>query len=255
MSDSAKHTSELETNDLNHAVRRLPKDIRNLLSKYHGTLFVGGGYIRAIVAGEQVNDIDLFGVSEDLLKKIAEELQTLRGGKQNCLLHHTKNAITVICNGRTPVQFITRWTFSDLDSVVASFDFTVCQAAICRSGSVKNSPWTSVIGDRFYIDLSARRLTYTHPVRDEEAGGSLLRAIKYMKRGYVMQIGSLAGVISRLTRAVDVSKVSLDDEPSVKRVLHGLLEQVDPSIVVDGLEVTDDHETPNADFGLVDVEA
>lgn len=241
---------ELETNDLNHAVRRLPKDIRALLSKYHGTLFVGGGYIRAIVAGEQVNDIDLFGVSTDLLKKIAEELQETRGGKKNCLLHHTKNAITVICNGRTTVQFITRWTYQEIEDVVASFDFTVCQAAITRGGGAKNSPWISVIGDRFYIDLSARRLTYTHPERDEEAGGSLLRAIKYMKRGYVMQIGSLSGVVARLLRAVDGARVDLNDEARTRQVLHGLLEQVDPSIVVDGLEVTDDHETPNADFGL-----
>lgn len=241
---------QLETNDLNHVVRRIPKDIRALLSKYHGTLFLGGGFIRAVVAGEQPSDIDLFGVSGELLKKIAEELQATRGGKEKCLLHHTKNAITVICNGRTTVQFITRWTYPDLTGVVASFDFTVCQAAICRGGVEKNAQWISDVSERFYLDLAARRLVYTHPVRDEEAGGSMMRAIKYMKRGYTMQIGSLAGVIARLTAKIDQSKLSLSDEPQVKRVVHGLLEEVDPSIVVDGLEVVDDHETPNGDFGL-----
>lgn len=243
---------QLQTNDLNHVVRRIPKDVRALLSKYHGTLFLGGGFIRAVIAGETPSDIDLFGVSKDHIKKMAEELQATRGGKENCLLHHTKNAITVICNGRMTVQFITRWTYTDLQGVVASFDFTVCQAAICRDGAEKQAPWISLASERFYIDLSARRLVYTHPVRDEEAGGSMMRAIKYMKRGYTMQIGSLAGVIARLTAKIDQNKLSLQDEPQVKRVLHGLLEEVDPSIVVYGLEVVDDHETPNGDFGLED---
>ncbi len=243
---------ELAVNDLNHVVRRLPKDIRALLSKYHGNLFVGGGFIRAVVAGEQPSDIDLFGVSKDLLVAIAKELQGTRGGKENCLLHHTKNAVTVISNGRITVQFITRWTYSTLDEVTASFDFTVCQAAIGRGGVEKNAPWVSQASDRFYQDLAARRLVYTHPIRDEEAGGSLMRSIKYMKRGYTMQIGSLAGVVARLTAKVDQQKLSLQDEPQVKRVLHGLLEEVDPSIVVDGLEVVDDHETPNGEFGLED---
>jgi hypothetical protein len=241
---------QLQPNDLNHVVRRLPKDIRALLTKYHGTLFLGGGFIRSIVAGEQVNDIDLFGVSKELLGKIAEELQATRGGKVNCLLHHTKNAITVICNGRATVQFITRWTFTDMGELISSFDFTVCQAAISRDGALKSSPWVSEVSDLFYIDLASKRLTYTSPNRDEEAGGSLLRSIKYMKRGYVMQIGSLAGVVARVAAAVDPDRVDVRDERAVKRVLHGLLEEVDPSIVVDGLEVTDDHETPNADFGL-----
>lgn len=243
---------ELQTNDLNHVVRRIPKDIRALLSKYHGTLFLGGGYIRAVVAGETPNDIDLFGVSKEHIKKMAEELQASRGGKSHCILHQTKNAITVICNGRLTVQFITRWTYSDLNGVVSSFDFTVCQAAICRAGGSKTDSWLSAASDRFYIDLAARRLVYTHPVRDEEAGGSMMRAIKYMKRGYTMQIGSLAGVIARLTAKIDTTKLAIDDEPQVRRVLHGLLEEVDPSIVVDGLEVTDDHETPDGDFGLED---
>lgn len=244
----------LSTNDLNHVVRRIPKDVREMLSKYQGTLFLGGGFIRAIVAGEQPADIDLFGVSKEHLKKIAEELQSLRGGKQHCRLHHTKNAITVICLGRTTVQFITRWTFEEAEDVVRSFDFTVCQAAVYRDGPEKHAPWKSVTGNAFYRDLAARRLVYTAPIRDEDAGGSLLRAIKYIKRGYVMQIGSLAGCIARLNSALDEKRCPTSDEGFSRQVLHGLLEEVDPSIVVDGLEVTDDHETPNADFGLPDDE-
>lgn len=239
----------LAPNDLNFAVRRLPKDIRALLSKYHGTLFCGGGFIRAVVASETPSDIDLFGTSKDHLTAIAKELQATRGGADHCRLHHTKNAITAICIGRVTVQFITRWTFTNAAEVCASFDFTVCQAAIWRDGGDKASPWASAIGEGFYRDLAARRLVYTAPVRDEEAGGSLLRAIKYIKRGYTIQIGSLAGVIARLTRTVDAKRCDLSNESACHRVLHGLLQEVDPTIIVDGLELTDDHETPDDTMG------
>lgn len=238
-------TQTLTVNDLNHVVRRLPKDVRELMTKYQNSLFLGGGFIRAVVAGEEPSDIDLFGVSKEMLNTIAKELQATRGGEKWCRLHHSKNAITVICMGRISVQFITRWTFPTAAEVCASFDFTVCQAAIYRDGAQKNDPWRSVVADGFYIDLAARRLVYTHPVRDEEAGGSLLRAMKYQKRGYVMQMGSLAGVIARLVRAVDSNKVAMKDEDKVRFVLTGLLQEVDPSIAVDGLEVIHDHEQPD----------
>lgn len=235
----------LTVNDLNHVVRRIPKDVRDLLSKYQSSLFLGGGFVRAIVAGEQPSDVDLFGVSKELLTTIAKELQTTRGGSEKCRLHVSKNAISVICVGRITVQFITRWTYSKPRDVVSSFDFTVCQVCVWRDGAEKTAPWVSEASPSFYIDLAARRLVYTCPERDEEAGGSLLRAIKYMKRGYTMQVGSLAGVVARLTRALDDKRVNLSDEYSVKVVLNGLLQEVDPSIAVDGLEVVYDHEAPD----------
>lgn len=232
----------LTNNDLNHVVRRLPKDVRELMTKYQNSLFLGGGFIRAVVAGEQPSDIDLFGVSKELLNTIAKELQASRGGQDKCRLHISKNAITVISIGRISVQFITRWTFARAEDVVSSFDFTVCQAGVWRDGATRDAPWRSMASERFYYDLASRRLVYTFPIRDEEAGGSMLRAIKYLKRGYTMQVDSLAGVISRLVKALDPVKIDVSDEARVAHVLRGLLQEVDPSIAVDGLEVIDDHE-------------
>jgi len=235
--------SNLTNNDLGFVVRRLPKDVRDLLSKFQGTLFLGGGFIRAVVAGEEPNDIDLFGTSPDHIKKIADELQESRGGEKNCRLHRTKNAITVISIGRITVQFITRWTFSTPEDVFKSFDFTVCQAAIYRDGAGKQSPWRSKVSPAFYIDLAAKRLVYTSPKREEEAGGSMLRVLKYVRRGYVIQVDSLALVIARLTAAVRSADVDVSDENATGWVINGLLQEVDPSIAVDGLDVVDDHES------------
>lgn len=236
--------------DTAHVVRRIPKDVRDLLSKYAGTLFLGGGFIRSILAGEPVSDIDMFGTSKEHLEVIAKELQRARGGKEHCRLHHTKNAITVVSIGRHTIQLITRWTFDSPEKVAESFDFTVCQAVISRAGTAKKDGWKSCVSDRFYIDLAARRIVYTAPIRDEDAGGSLLRSIKYVRKGYSLQVEALAGVVARLTGAVDQARLREGSPDELRMIYSGLLREVDPLIVVDGLEITDDHETPNADFGL-----
>lgn len=231
--------NELTNNDLHYVVSRLPSDVRQILTEHAGTLFMGGGFVRATIAGETPSDIDLFGTSPELLNSIATILQSRREGSK---LHRTKNAITLLTRDRMPVQFITRWTFDAAEPLVASFDFTVCQAAVWRAGNKSSSPWRSCTGDAFYMDLAARRLVYTAPVRDEEAGGSMLRAIKYIKRGYTIQVSSLGGVIARLAAKLRDSHMT-ETEEGTARVLSGLLREVDPSLVVDGFDVIDEHET------------
>lgn len=230
--------AELTHNDLRYVVQRLPRDIRDLLTEHHGKLFLGGGFIRATIAGETPSDIDLFGHDAEVLDSVAKILADRRPGTKT---HKSKNAITLLTPDRLPVQFITRWTFQTAVELVASFDFTVCQAAIWRGGNQSNAPWRSSIGDGFYVDLAGRRLVYTSPVRVEEAGGSLLRVIKYVKRGYSIQVASLGAVVARLSSSVDPSRMDWN-EANIAHIFGGLLREVDPLLVVDGLEVVDDHE-------------
>lgn len=224
---------ELSSHDLRYVVERLPRDVRKLLSDHPRRLFVGGGFIRATIAGEVPSDIDMFGDNAEWLLSVAHALVAVRPGAR---LHATKNAITVITPNRLTVQFITRWVFGNAADLIASFDFTVCQAAIWRHGRMSNDMWCSAIGNRFYQDLAARRLTYTSPERDEEAGGSMLRVIKYVKRGYSIQVASLGAVISRLAEHPVVL-----GHVDKKLPIADLLREVDPSLVVDGLEIVDDH--------------
>lgn len=225
---------EFDANDLRYVVGRLPLDVRTLLKEHPAKLFVGGGFIRATVAGETPSDIDIFGHGKAHLGAVAEVLKDRR---QRAKLHTTKNAITLLSDNRMPVQFITRWTFDTPGELIASFDFTVCQAAVWWTGS----QWASRVGDRFFMDLAARRLVYTSPIREEEAGGSLLRAIKYTKRGYSIQISSLGAVVERLFSAVERSPMTVDGG-GTKQVLVGLLREVDPLHVVDGMDIVDEHD-------------
>jgi len=229
----------LTANDLRYVVQRLPRDIRDILSENHGKLFLGGGFIRATIAGEVPSDIDLFGPDADFLDAVASILASCREGSK---VHKSKNAITLLTPDRLPVQFITRWTFENARDLVNSFDFTVCQAAIWRAGNQSNSPWRSQVGDGFYVDLAGRRLVYTNPIREEEAGGSMLRVIKYVKRGYSIQVQSLGDVIGRLA-----DKVEPGSHVGTGQVIAGLLREVDPLLVLDGLDVVDDHEPEPSD--------
>lgn len=222
----------LTANDLRYVVQRVPRDIRDMLQHHAGRIFIGGGFIRATIAGEVPSDIDIFGSDPAYLNNVANLFAANRPGAK---VHRTDNAITILTPDRLPVQFITRWTFNNALDLVNSFDFTVCQATVWRTGS----QWLSMIGDSFYVDLAGRRLVYTNPVREEEAGGSLLRVIKYVKRGYTIQVTSLGNVVARLTEAMRDTKFA-GQMPGV--VLGALLREVDPLLVIDGLEVVDDHE-------------
>lgn len=223
----------LSPTDLTFVVGRLPRDVRDIV-KSQG-LFVGGGFIRETIAGNPAQDVDVFGPSAPGLEAAAVYLCGQRAGSR---AHKTPNAITVLSTPRLPVQFITRWCFEDPQAVVESFDFTVCQAVIGYDKAAQ--AWFSRIGEGFYRDLAARRLVYTHPVREEAAGGSLLRVRKFLARGYTIQAGALAGVISRLVMAVDRNRASSEEE--VAFVLKGLLHEVDPIHAIDGVEILDEHQ-------------
>jgi hypothetical protein len=75
----------------------------------------------------------------------------------------------------------------------------------------------------------------------EDAGGSMLRVRKFLQRGYSIQSVSLAGVISRLVGKLDLQNKSYG-EKEIARIITGLLREVDPLTVVDGVELVDEHE-------------
>jgi len=228
--------TKLSAGDIQLVVSRLPQDVRKMLMEQ--PLFCGGGFIRETIAGNPIQDIDLFGPNKDMLKIAADYLASKRDGAR---VHTTENAITVLSAPRLPIQFITRWLFEEAGSLVQSFDFTVCQAAVWYNRSINR--WDSAISQGFYPDLAARRLTYTFPVREEEAGGSMLRVRKLLSRGYNIQAFALAGVIARVALAARISPES--DETAATYAISRKLVEVDPLLLIDGFEPVNEHEIIN----------
>lgn len=219
--------NELLPEDLNYIVRNLPKDVRSLLQKDAG-VYLAGGFIRAMVAGEKVSDIDLWGADKKHLDIVAE----LFAGKRQVRCMTTDNAHTILTMGRTPVQFITRWTYDDPVKLAEAFDYSIAQAVVWYRDGI----WQSWVGEFFYPDLAAKRLRYLCPVRNEDAGGSLLRMQKFISRGYRISPESMGKVIARLMCGVRIDQFAGQDEEMRALVLIGLLREVDPLTIVDGVE-------------------
>jgi hypothetical protein len=126
-----------------------------------------------------------------------------------------------------------RWTFSDALDVVPSFDFTIARAVFFWSGPLQR--WCGFCDPNFYCDLAAKRLVYCSPVRNEDAGGSMLRVLKFYQRGYRIPLDSLGAVIARMCQGVNAEAGwTLDDtfrdEEQLGLKLTDLLREVDPAI-------------------------
>lgn len=242
MTEQHKLTAE----DLRAVVTSLPRDVREAVQKSGQQddrakrLFVAGGFIRATVAREAVSDVDVLGGEYATIKQTALLLAGLRGIREPIF---TKNAITIAERGRTVVQFITRWRYSDPDDLIDAFDFTVAQAVVW----FELGAWRSQVSERFYSDLAAKRLHYTAPQRHEDAGGSMLRVQKFLRRGYSISPEALASVTARMLSGVRPSNLWDEGERGKARVLAGLFREVDPLFIVDGLPRSLTDEEQDAD--------
>ncbi len=201
--------TQLDPLDVDRAVRRLPLSLVELLKKQG--LIVAGGYVRTIVASERTSDIDVFATSKD---------QAIASAKEFADATHTRtvetvNAITVLT--KTPVQFIHRWSYGSSADLLASFDFSIARAALRWVGG----GWAGVCDDRFYCDLAARRIVFMNPV-DNTAGGSLLRLLKFTRRGYHVSAFQLAAVVAALMK-------SANSDPLVVGAAIEMIREVDPS--------------------------
>lgn len=224
----------LEKQDLQWALQRTPVPVLELMKRRGTRLLAAGGFLRSIIANEKINDIDLFSPTQEEAYSAAQEL----AGEDK--IYTTDNAYSVRLKRGLLAQFIHRWTFSKPEDMLNSFDFTIACGAFWYDdsvefnfGGVKNSGWQSMVDDRFYADLAAKRLIYRAPTRNEDAGGSLLRVLKFYQRGYRIPLNSLGAVIARLVNAVDEEKIGAfegNHEQKLAKVLTALLHDVDPAI-------------------------
>jgi hypothetical protein len=224
----------LSPHDLAWCLRLLPRNVREAMKKYGPKMVIAGGYVRSCVSHEPVNDVDVFAPSKDVAQMLAMAL--LPPGTK---LVETVNAYTV--RGlRYTLQFIHRWTFDRPELIVPSFDFTIARAAFWYeldppTGTLENQPghWTSLCDDDFYSDLAGKRLVYCKPVRNEDAGGSMLRVLKFYQRGFRIPLDSLGAVMARMVAAIDFGLLQgkgKDNEAGYAEILTALLIEVDPNI-------------------------
>jgi len=235
--------------DLHRAFRFLPKELKAEMKP--GNVFVGGGYLTSIVKGEHPpNDIDVFVPSVEVAEVLTQKLRNafnLQDANQ-VTVWRSDNATTIRRPNAVPIQIIHRWTFEKLEDVANSFDFTCCCAAIGYDGAFVQS----YCDDSFYQDVAASRLVYRHPVRNEDAGGSMLRLLKYIRKGYNAPLATVGGVMARMARGVEWKMMSESSETDLTKVLTALLVEVDPNS--DPEKILEDREDENPEKILEDRE-
>lgn len=235
---------ELTYHDLQFVLQRSPWGLLHTMRKpeWHNRIFVGGGFIRSVVAGDPINDVDVFVSSKEDARKLADVL-TKRDkdplvNPSEYGIFESDNAFT-LTKIKPTIQIIHRWVFDKGIDVADSFDFTICCAVfwwghktiIDGNAQPDSRPaWCSFCDDRFYPDVAARRLIYRKPKRNEDAGGSLLRVLKYYQKGYRIPVDSLAAVIGRLMAAYQPTLEFTLSEEHVSKVVCGLLREVDPEV-------------------------
>lgn len=214
------HT-KLTSGDVALVVSRIPKAVKELMES-NARLVIAGGFIREVIAGGTARDLDLFSNDIENNKVLAKALAEKTKGE----VTSTANALTVVSPRTIPVQFIQRWTLTTVDELLGTFDFTICQAAIWHGGA---GTWCSRVGECFYPDLAARRLFYADPpFATSEPGATLLRILKFVKRGYTIQIPSLAKVVARMSEKCDHEKETGHTDPTYRQIFR-MLREVDPT--------------------------
>ena len=136
------------------------------LKKYK--CWIAGGAILSIFTGEEVNDVDVFFRSKEDIFNVINS----RSGNW----YFTKWSATTSDIIRKPVQLVYKNTFSSVEEIFKTFDFSVCCAAYdCETEEF-------VFGDTFFEDVMSRTIHFNH--HTDGAIMTLPRIVKYQERGY-----------------------------------------------------------------------
>lgn len=211
---------ELDRLNVDFAVSGLPKKLKDVMQidYWKNKIFVAGGYIRSIITNTDISDIDIFVPDFEHAKTLLSILSTNNG------IIETENAYTI--KSKPVMQIIHRWAFNNIHDIINSFDFTICCAGIYYDGK----KWCSECNDRYYIDLASKRLIYMQPSINEDAGGSLLRVLKYYNKGFRITLASYGAIIARAI--VNNPKIinDLNNETKLATTITDILKEVYPRI-------------------------
>lgn len=178
-------------------------------------LFLAGGFIRAVLAGEEPADIDLF--TADRIR--AEAAAQVSRDAFNAAMFEGERVITVTGGStRIQMQFVSDPAYTSPEAVINSFDFTVCQAVIWNVGA-KGNRWGGMVGDEFYEHLKEKRLVYSgsgNPV------GTVSRVLKYVRRGYKIAPADYAAILANLYTSLELGELD-PAEDNFEAVLHASL--------------------------------
>lgn len=181
-------------------VPAIPPRLDYALQMVPGTC-IAGGLIRSVMFPDTIQDIDVFSTSKVTLERFISVFEEWGWNGEVVKLGTNKNAITYQDND-TKVQLIRRSFYPNPFKLLKSFDFTNCQAAVWYAQKENKrlktqAGWTGIVSGAFLEDVPDRKLVYLAPKRDEETASSVTRMIKFLNRGYKIDMVEASKVIER----------------------------------------------------------
>jgi hypothetical protein len=185
---------------------KLPVSVRQFL-QLNPDIAIVGGFIRAIVAGEEPKDLDLAIVGDRITAYHAAQ-RLVSMAATWCHTTYLPNCVQIEIPGwDIPIQILERRRNSVVETL-ASFDFTICKTAMWFVGGYgKLGPddtglmWAT--HPDFLRDTEAKNLHYAPESalrRDTFAGTCLRRALKFAARGYHIDNTDLGQLILEIAR-------------------------------------------------------
>lgn len=197
----------LNQSDVTRVIGRLPKETtdawKDIYDPVSAPVALAGGFIRATIAGESTQDIDLFVGGPNTAELLSRKIRDYAPAG-SLSYDRSENAIT-LKGLKYVVQIIFKFPFDRVEQLLSGFDYSIAKAAI--EWNKANRTWVSTTVDNYYCDLAAKRLTYSD---SPNPGGSVARLLKFTRLGYTIDQESLAKL---LTRFADAAKATEHNPP------------------------------------------
>lgn len=167
-------------NELTKIIRAVDQSLLSALKYYDSNIALGGESIRAILMGEDVEEYDIYIkdyediTPEDIINYLEEWEQSLP----------------------YKIKFIIR-EFNNIHDLIEGMDYTIDSAAL----TYNEGSWLAYCNDNFYKDNALKN------IKCSEVGGvgALLKAIKYIKKGYTVNNVELAEILSQVVNSSGIN--------------------------------------------------
>lgn len=200
-------------------------------------LVLAGGLIRDAVMAHAASadgsavavrgsDADLFVIADSELeaKEFADRIAAGFGNAsengwnipiEDPAIEHSK--------GQGKIQILSRWSRSKPQDLIDSFDFVACKAAIYYTWT-HGAELTACTHKLFRKEASGKKLTFRPGLdRRDTAASSLVRALRFMTRGWSMTAEDMLGLVAARSRELEdqarreaIGRGELIETPDVK---------------------------------------
>lgn len=181
----------------------IPVKLLNIIKNSNSKCYFAGGLLTSIFTGSKINDFDIFSETVEDFTTLYNSLYSRFPVKLN-----TDNAVTLECEDKIIQLIKPTCMCGKVEEVINRFDFTISMAAYYP---LENKIFCN---DRFFIDLSARKLVYN--INSIRPISTLYRIKKYIDKGY-----SING-IELIKLGLTISKIKITSFKQYKNEINGI---------------------------------